>query len=90
MTTLYLGYYDYPYSGDSYIFNDGKFEKYELSDTEIDMLYYFHLYNDNLNLFYNYCPYTRDELNECLDKLSITFSDIVVCVDGTFNFIKVK
>jgi hypothetical protein len=90
MKTLYLGLYDYPYYGQVYILNNGKFEKYELSDDEIDMLYYFYLYNANLNLWNNYCPYSRDEINECLDKLSVIFSDIVVCSDGTFEYFKLK
>ena len=92
MKTLYLGFYDYPYSGEAYIFNfnKGQFEEYNLSDTEIHMLYYFYLYNANLNLWNNYCPFSRDEINECLEKLSVTFSDIVVCNDGTFEFYKLK
>lgn len=94
MNTLYLGFYDYPYCGRAFMLNDGKFEKYDLSDAEIDMLYYFYTYfsvfKGNSKLWKNYSPYSRNEINKCVEKLSAIFSDIIVCEDGGFDFIKVR
>lgn len=90
LKTLYIGLYDYPYYGVAYILNNGKFEKCELSDAEIDMLSYLYLANGDLLSWSDYWPYSRDEISECLGKISAAFSDIVVCSDGTFKFIRLK
>ena len=88
--TLYIGLYDYPYCGQAYVLNGGKFEEYGLSDAEIDMLHYLYRVNGDLRLWSVYWEYSRDEINECLERLSAVFSDIVVCSDGIFEYIKLK
>lgn len=89
MNTLYLGYYDYPYSGEAYILYKGKFKKYAfLSDEEIDMLYYLYLAKGDPLSWSNYWPYSRDEIDKFLEKISAVFDDVIISNDGTFEHIK--
>lgn len=88
---LYLGLYDYPYCGQAYVLNGGKFEKYDLSDAEIDMLYwYLHILKGNEWHPWDPSSYTYDEIKEGSERILAGFSHIVVCDDGAFELIRLK